>query len=112
MLDVGGTTMSAPPRPRRHFWRAVGIATLGLLAVLLGVKVGSGSALYNYSDFKGSDCKPPANSTITQVIDFPKNHPDRSAQSTVTVTLPTSSDYAMVLAGQTAPKKERLRLLQ
>jgi hypothetical protein len=104
--------MSAPPRPRRHFWRAVGIAILGLLAVLLGAKVGSGSAFYNYSDFKAKDCKPPANSTVTQVIDFPKNQPDRSAHSTVTVTLPSSHEYAMVLAGQTAPKKERLRLLQ
>ena len=104
--------MSTAPRPRKHFWRAMGIATLGLLAVLLGAKVGSGSALYYYSDFKEKDCKPPANSTITQVIDFPKNQPDRSAHSTVTVTLPSSNEYAMELAGQNAPRKERLRLLQ
>ena len=77
----------------------------------LGAMVGTGSTLYYYPDLQDA-CKLPAGSSITQVIDFPNNQPDRSANNIITVALPSSSRYASVLAGQSSPKKERLTDLQ
>jgi hypothetical protein len=103
--------LSAAPQPRRHFWRAVGIVVLGLLAMALGAMVGSGSALQNYVDYS-QPCEIPAGSAVTQTISFPNNQPDHPGNSTVTATLPSSSRYARVLAGLSGPRKERLVALQ
>ena len=107
----GERQVSAAPQPRRHIWRGVGIAILGLLVMVLGAMVGTGSSLDYYADFH-QDCALPANSTITEVIDFPKNKPDRSVHNTVTVTLPSSNPLARMLAGQASSRKDRLRALQ
>lgn len=115
---MGGTQLGEISRskrsPKRHFWRAAGIAlgipVLGLLATWLGVMVGSGSPA---TDPDSSQvCDLPASTTVTQVISFPNNQPASAVQDTVTVTLPSSDQYASVLAGQSAPRNEHLAYYQ
>lgn len=103
--------MSAVPQPKRHKWHGVGIAALGLLVMVLGAIVGTGSSLQFYPDFH-EDCALPASTTILQTIEFPKNKPDSSIRNTVTVTLPSSNPFARMLAGQASSRKDRLRALQ
>jgi hypothetical protein len=110
-MTWGETQLSADPSLWKRIRSELVIVGLGLVAIGLGALVGGGSSLYYYADLQ-QDCALPVNSSITQVIDFSNNQPDRSVDNTVTVKLPSPDWRASVLAGQSSSRKERLRALQ